>query len=76
MGRENTIFGWLPCSVVFISTAHGEKRDIMSATAMFISEKEPLLAISIAKNHLTYQLIEQSGEFVLAVASEGQKDLV
>jgi flavin reductase (DIM6/NTAB) family NADH-FMN oxidoreductase RutF len=76
MARENTIFGWLPCSVVFISTAHGEKRDIMSATAMFISEKEPLLAISIAKNHLTDQLIERSGEFVLAVASEGQKDLV
>jgi flavin reductase (DIM6/NTAB) family NADH-FMN oxidoreductase RutF len=48
----------------------------MTATAMFVSEKEPLVAISIAKNHLTDQLIEKSGEFILAIASEAQKDLV
>lgn len=67
---------WLPCSVVFVSTACEGKRDIMTATAMFVSEKEPLVAISIAKNHLTDQLIEKSGEFILAIASEAQKDLV
>jgi flavin reductase (DIM6/NTAB) family NADH-FMN oxidoreductase RutF len=65
----------LPCPVVFISTAHNEKRDIMTATAMFVSEKEPLLTVSIAKNHLTGKLIERSGTFTLIIASEGQKEL-
>ena len=76
MSAENSVFDWLPCSVVFVAAAHGEKRDIMTATAMFVSEKEPLIAISIAKNHLTDQLIDQSGEFILGVASEVQKELV
>jgi len=76
MNDEAMASYWLPCSVVFVSTAYEGKRDIMTATAMFVSEKEPLVAISIAKNHLTDQLIEKSGEFILAIASEAQKDLV
>jgi flavin reductase (DIM6/NTAB) family NADH-FMN oxidoreductase RutF len=76
MNDERMASHWLPSSVVFVSTAHEGKRDIMTATAMFVSEKEPLVAISIAKNHLTDQLIEKSGEFILAIASEAQKDLV
>jgi flavin reductase (DIM6/NTAB) family NADH-FMN oxidoreductase RutF len=76
MNEKKMVSHWLPCSVVFVSTVHEEKRDIMTATAMFVSEKEPLVAISIAKNHLTDQLIKRSGEFVLAIASEEQKDLV
>jgi flavin reductase (DIM6/NTAB) family NADH-FMN oxidoreductase RutF len=76
MNEERMASHWLPCSVVFVSTAHKENRDIMTATAMFVSETEPLVAISIAKNHLTDQLIEESGEFILAIASEAQKDLV
>lgn len=76
MGVVNLVSHWLPCSVVFISTAHEGKKDIMTATAMFVSEKEPLLAISIATGHLTEQLMEKSGHFVLAIASESQKDLV
>ena len=75
MDRENNVFYWLPCSVVLVSTAHGKQRDIMTATAMFVSEKEPLLAISVAKNHLTEKLIEQSGKFTLVIAGEGQKQL-
>ena len=47
----------------------------MTATTMFISEEEPLLVISVAKDHLTAQLIEQSGEFVVAIAAEGQQEL-
>jgi len=76
MNDEPMASYWLPCSVVFVSTAYEGKGDIMTATAMFVSEKEPLLAISIAKNHLTEKLIEKSGEFILAIASEAQKDLV
>ena len=76
MNDQGMASHWLPCSVVFVGTAYEEKRDIMTATAMFVSEKEPLIAISIAKDHLTDQLIEKSGEFVLAIASETQKELV
>lgn len=75
MNQTEMVSHWLPCPVVFITTAHGEKRDIMTATAMFISEKEPLLVVSVAKHHLTAQLIEQSGEFVVALAAEGQQEL-
>ena len=75
MDRKNNVFYWLPCSVVFVSTAHGESRDIMTATAMFVSEKEPLLAISVAQDHLTKKLIEQSDKFTLVIAGESQKQL-
>ena len=76
MEQSAPVSHWLPCPVVFISTTHGEKRDIMTATAMFVSEKEPLLAVSVAKGHLTEQLIEQAGRFTLITASESQQDLV
>jgi len=75
MNKENNVFGWLPCSVVFVSTAHGEERDIMTATAMFVSEKEPLLLISVAKNHLTEKLITHSGKFTVVIAGQEQRQL-
>jgi len=75
MNEKNNVFFWLPCSVVFVSTAHGDERDIMTATAMFVSEKEPLLVISVAKNHLTNKLITQSGKFTVIIAGEDQKQL-
>jgi flavin reductase (DIM6/NTAB) family NADH-FMN oxidoreductase RutF len=75
MNKENNVFYWLPCSVVFVSTAHEEKRDIMTATAMFVSEKEPLLVISVAKDHLTEKLIMQSGQFTLVIAGVDQEKL-
>ena len=75
MDRASNVFYWLPCSVVFVSTAHGEARDIMTATAMFVSEKEPLLAISVAKSHLTEKLILQAGKFTLVIAGESHKQL-
>ncbi len=65
----------LPCPVVFISTAHENHRDIMVATAMFVSEKEPLLAVSLAKGKRTIQLIEKSGVFTLITVSEEQTSL-
>ena len=75
MSTENNVFYWLPCSVVFVSTAHQDQKDIMTATAMFVSEKEPLLVISVAKGHLTERLISQSGKFTLVIAGDGQKQL-
>lgn len=75
MNKENNVFYWLPCAVVFISTAHEDKRDIMTATAMFVSEKEPLLVISVAKGHLTEKLIAQSGKFTIVIAGADQEKL-
>jgi len=75
MNKENNVFYWLPCAVVFVSTAYEDQRDIMTATAMFVSEKEPLLAISVAKDHLTEKLISQSGKFTLIIAAEDQRQL-
>jgi flavin reductase (DIM6/NTAB) family NADH-FMN oxidoreductase RutF len=75
MNEENNVFYWLPCSVVFVSTAHEDERDIMTATAMFVSEKEPLLVISVAKEHLTEKLIMQSGKFTLVIAGADQRQL-
>ena len=75
MSNENNVFYWVPCSVVFVSTAHEDKKDIMTATAMFVSEKEPLLVVSVAKGHLTEKLISQSGKFVVVIAADDQKQL-
>ena len=75
MSNEDNVFYWLPCSVVFVSTAHGGERDIMTATAMFVSEKEPLIVISVARDHLTEQLINQSGKFTLVIAGEDHRQL-
>ena len=75
MNATNNVFYWLPCSVVFVSTEYEGKRDIMTATAMFVSEKEPLLVISVAKKHLTEKLIDQSGRFKLVIAGQNQKQL-
>ena len=75
MNRENDVFYWLPCSVVFVTTVHGDTRDIMTATAMFVSEKDPLLAISVAQGHLTEKLIDQTGSFTLVIAGKEHKQL-
>lgn len=75
MEPDNVVFQWLPCPVVFICTAHDDRRDIMTGTAMFVSEKEPLLTVSVATGHLTDQLITASGQFVVAVAATNQTRL-
>lgn len=75
MNKGNNVFYWLPCSVVFVSTAYEDRRDIMTATAMFVSEKEPLLVISVAKDHLTEKLIAKSGRFTLVIAADDQTQL-
>jgi len=75
MTPANNVFQWLPCPVVFICTAHENQRDIMTATAMFVSETEPLITVSVATGHLTDQLISASGRFYAAIAAGDQKKL-
>ncbi len=65
----------LTCPVVFVSTRHEDKSDIMIATAMFVSEMDPILVVSLTKGHLTSQLIEKAGGFTVIAASEGQEDI-
>jgi flavin reductase (DIM6/NTAB) family NADH-FMN oxidoreductase RutF len=69
------VFNWLPCPVVFITSTDGARRDIMTATAMFVSEKEPLLQVSVARNHLTEKLILASLRFTVVIAGHGQRGL-
>jgi len=65
----------LPCSVVLLSAGNGTKKDAMTATSMFVSEDPPLFVVSVDRGHLTHALIEETGQFVLNVASVGQVKL-
>jgi flavin reductase (DIM6/NTAB) family NADH-FMN oxidoreductase RutF len=65
----------LPCSVVLLSTGNGAKMDVMTATSMFVSENPPLFVVSVDRGYLTHALIEETGRFVLNVASTGQVKL-
>jgi flavin reductase (DIM6/NTAB) family NADH-FMN oxidoreductase RutF len=77
MTEEPTVVtGVLPCAVVILTVAAGEQRDAMTATAVFVSEDPPLLAVSVAEHLRTHDLIEQAGEFVINVASPGQLETV
>jgi len=65
----------VPTSVILLTVATKEKQDAMTASAMFVSEDLPLLVVSVAKQILTHDLIEEAGEFVLNVASSDQAKL-
>ena len=75
MSTSEPVFNWLPCAVVFIISSHGNQRDIMTATAMFISEKEPLIVVSVGSGHLTEKLINASDRFSAVIAGESQRQL-
>ncbi len=62
----------VPCSVILLSVKAKEERDVMTASAMFVSENPPLFVVSVAKHILSHDLIERAGEFVLNVASQNQ----
>lgn len=65
----------LPCSVVIVSARAGDRQGAMTATAMYVSQDPPLLAISISKADATYQLIEQSKEFAVNVIADSQTEI-
>jgi flavin reductase (DIM6/NTAB) family NADH-FMN oxidoreductase RutF len=66
----------LPCPAVILTAAAGERRDAMTATAFFVSEVPPLLSVSVARHHLTSELIEQTGEFVVNLPTPEQVEMV
>ena len=65
----------MPCSVVLLSAGNGKKKDAMTATSMFVSENPPLFVVSVGRGHLTHALIEETGQFVLNIASVSQAKL-
>jgi len=65
----------MPCSVNLLTVASKTEREAMTAGAMFISEDPPLFVVSIQKDILTHRLIEETGQFVLNVASTKQVKL-
>lgn len=73
--RKPSVSHVLPCSVVLLTAGSTEKSDAMTATCMFISEEPPLLVVSVDKQSLTHEFIEETAEFTLNVASTNQVDL-
>jgi flavin reductase (DIM6/NTAB) family NADH-FMN oxidoreductase RutF len=47
----------------------------MTASAMFVSQTPPLVAVSVSKTSATYKLIEKSKEFALNVIADNQLEL-
>jgi flavin reductase (DIM6/NTAB) family NADH-FMN oxidoreductase RutF len=73
--RKATVSRLMPCSVNLLTVASKTEREAMTATAMFISEDPPLFVVSVQKNILTHRLIEETGQFVLNIASTEQVKL-
>jgi flavin reductase (DIM6/NTAB) family NADH-FMN oxidoreductase RutF len=47
----------------------------MTASAMFVSQMPPLIAVSLSKTSRTYEIIEKSREFAINVIADNQLDL-
>lgn len=65
----------VPCSVVLLTAGTKERRDAMTATAMFVAENLPLLTISLSKRGTCHEIIEETGACCINVASVDQVDL-
>ena len=65
----------MPCSVNLLTVASKTEHEAMTAGAMFISEDPPLFVVSIQKDIQAHRLIEETGQFVLNIASTEQVKL-
>ncbi|HME45127.1 MAG TPA: flavin reductase family protein [Syntrophorhabdales bacterium] len=70
-----TITHLMPCSVALLTVGTADKKDAMTVTCMFISEELPHLVVSVAKDSMSHQLIEETGDFVLNIVSREQVNL-
>jgi len=76
MGSQKTkVSRIMPCSVNLLTVASNTEHEAMTAGAMFISEDPPLFVVSIQKHILAHRLIEETGQFVLNIASTEQVKL-
>ncbi len=63
--------------VLVVSRDEKGKPDVMPAGwCMICSGTPPMMAVAVGKTRYTHRCIEQTGEFVLAWAGEGQGELV
>jgi flavin reductase (DIM6/NTAB) family NADH-FMN oxidoreductase RutF len=74
--RDVSVTGLIPCPVVILTAAAEGRRDAMAATAIFVAEVPPLVSVSLAGHYLTNELIEESGEFVVNLATSELIELV
>ena len=65
----------LPCPETIISVQANGKKDLMTATAMWVSYDPVLVAIYIHPSRLTHNLVQQAREFAVNVCSEAQSEL-
>jgi len=69
------VYGLVPCATVLLTVATAARRDAMTATAVFVSERPPMLSVSLANHLLTRRLIDEAGEFVVNLAATDQAEL-
>lgn len=67
---------YLPAAVALVSVGKGEARNAMTATRVTcVSARPPLMAVAIAANRFTHDLIRQAQEFVINLAAADQAEL-
>ncbi|MBX6422980.1 flavin reductase family protein [Thermosulfurimonas sp. F29] len=76
MGLQRTISQYIPQGVFVITVRHGDK--INGMTAAWVSQvsfRPRLLAVAIAPERYTYELLKESGVFCINVLGDDQVDL-
>ena len=65
----------LPCPEVILSVNCNGKKDLMTATAMWVSYDPVIVAIYIRPDRMTHDLVKDAREFAINVCSEEQASL-
>ncbi len=76
MGLQKTISQYIPQGVFIVTVRHGQR--INGMTAAWVSQvsfRPRLLAVAIAPERYTYELLKESGVFCINVLGEDQIDL-
>jgi flavin reductase (DIM6/NTAB) family NADH-FMN oxidoreductase RutF len=75
VSKKTKVSHIMPCSVNLLTVSSKTEREAMTAGAMFISEDPPLFVVSVQKHIPTHRLIEETGQFILNIASTEQVKL-
>lgn len=69
------VLSQIPCPVVLIGGADGDRRSCSTGTAMYVSFAPPALVIAQHPGSRTTALIQASGEFSISVLTDAQLDV-
>jgi flavin reductase (DIM6/NTAB) family NADH-FMN oxidoreductase RutF len=77
MNPKKELYGptvsWFPAPVVLVSCTNEEKANIITiAWTGVVCSKPPLISISIRPSRFSYEIISNSGEFVVNIPTSGQ----